>query len=125
MAPQIIIGGVELPECSNDNYSCWEETLDVQRVMISGRVTIETRGKIWKASYTSDYLEDGVYRRALAVLRSGKPFIATVLPDNADQTMTSTFVAERLTQPTLLAFDGSAPIWHGLGFVLREERPHK
>lgn len=125
MDPQIIIGGVELPECSNDNYSCWEETLDVQRDMISGRRTIETRGKVWKASYVSDYLEDGVYRRALEALRSGKPFIATVLPDNSTQTVTSTFVVERVTQPTLLAFDGSTPIWHGLGFILREENPHK
>lgn len=125
MNPQLIIGNVELPRRSNDQYACWEEQLSVQRDMISGRRVIEQRGKVWKTSYVSDYLEDGVLRPALAILRSGAPFIATVLPDNADETVTSTFVVESLTQPKLMAFDGATPIWHGLGFTLREERPHE
>lgn len=127
MNPQLIIGNVELPRRSNDQYACWEDLLSVQRDMISGRRVIEQRGKgkVWKTFYVSDYLEDSVLRPALAILRSGAPFIATVLPDNADETVTSTFVVESLTQPKLMAFDGATPIWHRLGFTLREERPHE
>lgn len=126
---QIRIGDVSLPETSRDKYACWEETLDVQRVMISGRLTIETRGKVWKSSYSYDYMGNDLLRRALAVLRSGAPFIATVLPDNSDQTVTSTFVVERMSQPTM-AFsrrkgDSKAAFWHNLSFTLREENPHK
>lgn len=126
MNPQIVIGGWPLPECTNDRYSCWEETLSVQRDMISGRRVIEVRGgKVWKANALYDYLEDTVLRPVLLILRSGAPFIATVLPDNSDETVTSSFVVENITQPKLLAFDGTMPVWHGLGFALREERPHK
>lgn len=124
MDPQIIVGNVPLPECTNDRYSCWEEMLSVQADMISGRRVIEQRGKVWKASYTYDYLEDGVLRPLLAVLRGDAPIIATVLPDNSTETVTSSFVVESLTPPKLLAFDGTEPVWHGLAFTLREERPH-
>lgn len=124
MNPQMIINGTLMPECSNDRYSCWEEMLSVQIDMIPGRRVIEQRGLVWKASRTDDYLEDSVLRPVLATLRSGKPFLATVLPDNSTETVTSTFVVESLTPPKLLAFDGTTPIWHGLSFTLREERPH-
>lgn len=125
MDPQVVINNYPLPECTNDRYSCWEEPLSVQVDMISGRRVIETRGKVWKASYAYDYLEDSVLRPVLEALRSGAPVIATVLPDNATETVTSSFVVESVTQPKLLAFDGTTPIWHGLGFVLREEYPHR
>lgn len=113
-----------MPECSSDNYSCWEEMLSVQVDMINGRRVIEQRGLVWKMSRTDDYLEDSILRPILADLRSGKPFIATVLPDHSDKTVTSVFVVESLIPPKLLAFDGTTPIWHGLSFTLREERPH-
>lgn len=114
-----------LPEVSRDNYSCWEEPLSVQIDMISGRRVIEARGKVWKASYSYDYMDNDLTRQALEILRRGAPIVATVLPDNSDEPVTSTFVVESLTPPKLLAFDGATPIWHGLGFTLREEYPHK
>ena len=122
---QLIINGVRMPEISRDGYSCWEEDLSVQVDMISGRRVVERRGKVWKLSASYDYLEDSVLRPALAVLRSSAPFIATVLPDNDSETVTSKFLVESLTPPKLLAFDGETPVWHGLAFTLREERPHE
>ncbi len=122
---QLIINGVRMPEISRDGYSCWEEDLSVQVDMISGRRVVERRGKVWKLSASYDYLEDSVLRPALAVLRSSAPFIATVLPDNGSETVTSKFLVESLTPPKLLAFDGETPVWHGLAFTLREERPHE
>ena len=125
MSAQIILESLRLPESANDNYSCWEELLSVQVDMISGRRVIEARGKVWKAVYTYDYLEDGTLRPLLSALRSGAPVPATVLPDDRAEPVTSTFVVESVTPPTLLAFDGTTPIWHGLSFTLREERPHE
>lgn len=125
---QIVIGDVRLPETSRDRYSCPETLLDVQAEMNSGRVVIETRGKVWKPSYSYDYMGKDLMRRALAVLRSGAPFVATVLPDNSDETITSTFVVESMTQPSM-AFskrkgDRESAFWHQISFTLREERPH-
>lgn len=124
MDPLLVIGGWPLPETATDQYSCWEDMLSVQVDMISGRRVIEQRGLVWKVSATYDYLEDSALKPVLAVLHSGAPFLATVLPNNSEQTITTNFVVESLTPPKLLAFDGSTPVWHGLAFTLREERPH-
>lgn len=125
---QLIVGEVLLPEVSRDQYKCWPEDLGVQVDMISGRRVIETRGTVWKVSYSYDYMGETLMRRALAVLRSGAPFIATVLPDNSDETVTSRFVTESLSPPSM-AFsrrqgDTEKAFWHKIAFVLREERPH-
>lgn len=122
---QIILGGVLLPQASFDKYACWEEDLSVQLDMISGRRVIERRGVVWRVRWAYDYLEDEICRPALAVLRSGGPIIAAVLPDNADEMVTASFVAESVTEPTFLIDDDGRAVWHGLGFVLREERPHR
>ena len=115
---------MKLPQSSHDRYACWEEDLSVQVDMISGRRVIESRGKVWKASYTFDTLDAGTLRLLLAVLRSGAPFPATVLPDNRDEPVTSIFLVESMTQPTFaFAVDGKA-VWHNLGFTIREEEPH-
>ena len=121
---QLIINGVKLPQTSHDRYACWEEDLSVQLDMITGRRVIESRGKVWKASYSFDTLDAGTLRLLLAVLRSGAPFPATVLPDDRAETVTSIFVVETLTQPTFaFAVDGKA-VWHNLAFTIREEEPH-
>lgn len=124
MINQLILNGILLPRSSHDRYSCWEENLSVQVDMISGRRVIESRGKVWKASYQFDTIGNEKLRQVLAVLRSGAPFLATVLPDISDETVTSTFLVESITQPTF-AFeaDGKA-VWHNLGFTIREEEPH-
>ncbi len=124
MIYQLMLENITLPRSSHDRYACWEEDLSVQVDMISGRRVIESRGKIWKASYQFDTLGNEKLRQVLAVLRSGAPFLATVLPDSSDEPLTSTFLVESITQPTF-AFeaDGKA-VWHNLGFTIREEEPH-
>ncbi len=123
--PLLVIGGWPLPQVDGDNYRCWEDDGVVRVEMISRRIVQEVRGgKLWRVFYACDYLPDDPLRPVLAVLRSGAPFLAQVLPDNGDKAVSSTFVVESLTEPKVLAFDGSSPIWHGLAFMLREERPH-
>lgn len=125
---QIILGGLPLPEVSRGSYRCWPEDLSVQLDMISGRRVIETRGTVWKVSYSYDYMGEALMRQALAVLRSGAPFIASVLPDNSDEMVTSRFLTESLSPPGM-AFsrrqgDKEKAFWHQIAFTLREERPH-
>ena len=121
---QLNLNGILLPLSSHDRYACWEEDLSVQVDMISGRRVIESRGKIWKASYSFDYMGNEKLRQVLAVLRSGAPFPATVLPDNSDEPVTSIFLVESITQPTFAFSRGGVGLWHNLAFTIREEEPH-
>ena len=121
---QLNLNGILLPQSSHDRYACWEEDLSVQVDMISGRRVIESRGKIWKASYSFDYMGNVKLRQVLAVLRSGAPFPATVLPDNSDEPVTSIFLVESITQPTFAFSRGGVGLWHNLAFTIREEEPH-
>lgn len=124
---QIIFGnGLRLPETSRDNYACFPDNLSVQLDMISGRRVIETRGTVQKVRYAYDYMGNELMRQVLAELRSGEPFIATVLRDTGDY-YTSTFLTESLDEPTM-AFsrrkgDKEKDFWHRISFTLREERP--
>ena len=125
MMTQIILNDtIFLPQVSRDKYSCWEEMLSVQLEMISGRVVIEKRGKVWKASYEYDYMGNDLMRQALAVLRSGAPFRAAVLPDNSDELITSVFITEELSPPKFAFSRNGTPYWHNFSFVIREEEPH-
>lgn len=120
---QINLNGLNLPEVSRDRYSCWEEDLSVQVEMISGRVVIESRGKVWKVSYQYDYMGNTLLRLVLKELRSAAPVMATVLTDSGE-TVTGRFVVESVTQPTFAFSRGGEGLWHNVGFTLREERPH-
>lgn len=125
---QIIFGNVlPLPEVSRDQYSCWEEDLSVQVDMVSGRRVIETRGKVQKAKWGYDYMGREMLNAALSYLRSGAPFVCTVLRPTGDY-YTSNFLVESMTHPTM-AFsrrkgDKEEDFWHQISFVLREEKPH-
>lgn len=122
---QINLGNeLALPEVSRDNYACWEEVLSVQKDMISGRRIIEGRGKVWRVSYSYDYMGNTAMRAALGILRSGAPFVATVLPDNADEPVASTFICTRLDPPKMAFSRKDNAYWHKISFELREERPH-
>ena len=114
-----------LPEVSRDKYACWEEMLSVQVDMVLGRRVIEQRGKVWKVSYSYDYMGEVMLRAVLKVLRGDAPFVATVLPDDSDEPVTSTFVVESMSQPTMAFSRRDKAYWHNISFTLREERPHE
>lgn len=115
---------IALPETSKDKYQCGEEILGVQIDMINGRRVIEERGRIWKVSYSYDYMGNDLLRQVLAVLRSGAPIYAAVLPDNSDEMISSYFVVESLAPPTMAFSRKDNAYWHNISFVLREEEPH-
>lgn len=127
---QIILNNILLPEVSFDQYACWEEP-QVQTVdMITGRRVVERirsnagEWRLWRVRWACDYLANGVLRPVLAVLRSGAPFTAAVLPNDRDELVTARFLVDALTEPTFLIGDDGTARWHGLAFTLREEAPH-
>lgn len=121
---QLIVGGVVLPQTSNDKYTCYPDILSSQVDMISGRRVQEVRGVVQKISYAYDTLESSVWKALATVLRSGNPISVSYLPDDSDTMVNSMFLVESVSNPTFgFARNGSA-VWHDISFTLREVRPH-
>ncbi len=122
--PFLILEDVRVPEADFDGYHAYEEKLTEQIPMISGRMVEEVQGIVWRIDYTSGRMRDGETKRLLSALRTKGSKTAAFLPDNGDVLVTSTFLVETLTPPVLAFFDGAEPVWRGLGFTLREVKPH-
>ena len=124
MTQIILNNSIYLPQTSMDKYRCYPSQLGTQVDMISGRRVLEVRGWVWVVEYSFDYMGNDLMRQVNAVLRSGSSFVATVLPDNGDAMMSSTFLTETFPQP-YYAFDkNGVPLWHNISFTLREVSPH-
>lgn len=124
---QLIIDGITMPEVSKNKYKAEEVPLSVITEMISGRVTIEERGKVWQitSSYQHLYDPDGtILPSLLNKLRSSRPFLVTFLPDNGTELISSTFIVTSLTSPSMNFSAGGIAYWTGLAFTIREEEPH-
>jgi len=121
---QLIVGGVVLPQTSNDKYSCYPDQLSTQVDMISGRRVQEVRGTVQKINYAYDTLEIDTWRQLAAVLRSGTSFSVQYLPDDSDTMVSSSFLVESLTPPRFGFARNGRGVWHDIAFTLREVRPH-
>lgn len=124
---QLILAGIRMPEVSKNKYKAEEVPLSKLVEMISGRVTLEERGKVWTITSAYNYLYDPdgtVLPQVLNTIRGGKPFIVNFLPDNGKELITSTFVTTAYTSPSMSFSVNGVPYWTGLSFTLREEDPH-
>ena len=121
---QLIIGGVTLPETSNDKYSAYPLEIGTQIDMISGRRVTESRGHVEIITYSYDYMGNDLMRQVLTVLRSGTAFTAQYLPDDSDKLKSSEFVVESMENPTFAFSRSGKPFWHNISFTLREVSPH-
>lgn len=120
----LTINGTSLPEPSIDGYHAYEERLKEQLGMISGRLVEEERGLVWRIDYTSGQMLNSTLTQVLAALRAKGAKTVSFLPDNSPELVSGSFLVVSITQPTLAFFDGAEPVWTGLGFSLREVRPH-
>ena len=121
---QLIVGGVILPQTSNDKYQCYPEELATTVDMISGRRVKEIRGTVQMISWSYDYMGDELWRELQAVLRSGTSFQVAYLPDDGGELRTGIFLTASLTPPTFgFSVNGKA-LWHNVAFTLREVKPH-
>ena len=121
---QLIIGGVTLPETSNDKYSAYPREIGTQIDMISGRRVTESRGHVEIITYSYDYMGNDLMRQVLTVLRSGTAFTAQYLPDDSDKLKSSEFVVESMENPTFAFSRSGKPFWHNISFTLREVSQH-
>lgn len=120
----LIVNDILIPEPDFDGYRAYPDMLKEQIEMISGRMTEEVRGDVWRIDYTSGNMVDSTKRQLMAALRAKGSKTVAFLPDNGDELITSTFLVESLTPPALAFFDGTEPVWKGLSFSLREVKPH-
>lgn len=120
---QLIINGVALPETSNDKYQCPREPLGRNLEMISGRMVIEARGKVYQITYSYDYMGDALMRPLLEALRSGGVLDVQFLPDNSAEMQRGKFLVTSLTNPTFAFSKNGKAYWHNIAFTLREVKP--
>lgn len=123
---QIILDGEALPYASGDKYACYEEDLSTLLTMAAKNMVKEVpaKSKVWQVQYSYDYMGNEKCRRVLAILRRTESIIATVLPNNSDETVTTKFFVTSITQPTFAFSRDGVGLWHNLSFTLREVEPH-
>lgn len=121
---QLILNGIALPETKKDKYQCYPAELGQKLDMISGRRIQEIRGIVQKITWSYGYLELDFGTQVLSVLRSGRPISVGYLPDDGAEMKSGEFWVESLTPPKFAFSVDGKPFWHGLGFTLREVKPH-
>lgn len=117
-------GEIEVPYTSLDKYQCYPEEIGSQVEMISGRMVMESRGHVQMIKYSYDCMPDNLWRRIAALLRSGRAFTVSYLPDDGNQMITSQFICTDLTPPKFAFVLDGVPYWHNIEFTLREVSPH-
>lgn len=121
---QLIIDGLVLPETNHDNYSCYPALLSQEIEMISGRIVREVRGMVQMISYSYDFMGNDTLRALNRVIRSGKAFPVTYLPDDSDEMRSGVFITREQSNPTFFFAHGDQPYWRNVSFLLREVEPH-
>lgn len=121
---ELIINETLFPTSTHDNYSAYDVDLKEILTMANGSVSEEVVGKVWKVEYSYDYMGVEKLRECLAVLRGGGVKTVSFLPDNSDELITSRFLVESLSAPSLAFVRKNQGKWHRLSFTLREVDPH-
>lgn len=122
---QLIINDVRCPTTTRDRYYSYPQELKETLTMADGTMVEEVVGIVQRIGYSYDKMEDGVYRELLAAIRGGGVKTVSYLPDDTStELVTSRFIVESITQPTLQFYLNQTPRWHNVGFTLREAEPH-
>ena len=121
---QLIIDNTLFPTSTHDNYSAYEVELKEQLEMADRSITEETNGWIWKVEYSYDYMGMEKLRECLGVLRAGGVHTVSFVPDDRDEPVTSQFIVESLTAPSLAFVRAGLGKWHHISFTMREVAPH-
>lgn len=124
MTQLILNNSIYLPQTSWNKYRCYPAQLSHQVDMISGRRVLEVRGSVQMIEYEYDYMGNDLMRQVNAVLRSGKSFPATYLPDSGDTMQAGIFITDTFPVPEFAFSKGGVALWHNVSFVLREVSPH-
>ena len=124
MTQLIINNSLYLPQTSWNKYRCYPEQLGTQVDMISGRRVLEVRGWVQIIEYEYDYMGNDLMRQLNTVLRSGKSFPVTYLPDESDEMAVGMFLTDEFPTPKFAFSRNGVGLWHNVSFKLREVSPH-
>lgn len=122
---------VILPQVSRERYSAAPEALLENKEMISGRMTKELRGDVWRVSYEYDYFKQAMKDRVIAACRKGmrEPFWCDFLPPESSGALLSAFFwVMSFNEPKFYwsrdVRGVSTPFWGGFSLTLREVKPN-
>ena len=122
---------VEMPESQKKGYSAFEEDLSVEVVMVSGRLTREVRGSVWRISYQYGFFDNEMKSKVMEACRKGRkqPIRCGFLEPTSEGVLTySDFLVTGLTEPKFMWSNNQnglpVPLWADFGVELREVQPH-
>lgn len=122
---QLIINGVRCPTTTRDRYRSYEVEAKEVLQMADYSVTEEVVGLIQKIEYSYDKMSDELWQLLRAELYRRGPKTVSYLPDDGTvELVTSSFIVESITPPSLNFYMNGVPKWHNLAFTLREVAPH-
>lgn len=124
--PQLIIEGTVYPEAvgSYGEYTCEDEVLSEQEVMISGRMIEEVRGVVKRISYSYKWFDDALMKKCLQDLKGKRVVSVTYLQPDTKERVTSPFLCTSIPNPQYYMTVDGVTYWTNISFSLREVKPH-
>ena len=123
-----------LPESRKGGYIVKEEPLMENVEMISGRMTREYRGDVWRVSHQNGYLNEADMLKFIAACEKGlrQSILCSFRVQEDAELRTSLFLVMDYTRPKFMwgrtiAEDGeekTVPVWGDYFVDLREVNPH-
>lgn len=121
----LVINNILIPDMEQDSLTIYEQPLDQTLRMISGRMVIEERGRIWVIKANFEDIDPDLFRRMTASLRSNWIHnIAFLPPDGGKEVIASRFVLTQQPAPALRSWQDEYPAWASLSYTFEEEEPH-
>lgn len=122
---QLVINEARCPTTTQDRYYSYPEELKETLTMADGTMVEEVVGIVQHIGYSYDKMDDETYKLLLGAIRGGGLKTVSYLPDDlSEELVTSQFIVDSITQPTLQFYMNGVPRWHNFGFTLREAEPH-
>lgn len=125
---------VSLPESRKQGYQAYKEDLGTEVVMVSGRLTREIRGSVWRVTYQYGYFDDETKNAVIAACEKGRKQSITCgfLPPNSTGALTySRFLVTDISYPRFMwsrrtlssGEETYIPMWGDFSVEIREVKP--
>lgn len=121
----LVINNILIPDMEKDSLTIYEQPLDQSLRMISGRMVIEERGRIWVIKANFEDIDTQLLQELTASLKSNWIHnIAFLPPDGGKNVISSRFVLTQQPTPALRSWQDEYPAWASLSYTFEEEEPH-
>lgn len=121
----LVIDNVLIPDMERDRLKIYEKDLDVELRMMSGRMVIEERGKIWVIEASFSEIDAGLLKELTDAMAGTQVHTIAFLPPTGGADLRSgRFILTKRPQPALKSWMAELPEWSGLEYTFEEEIPH-